>query len=184
MSLNNSCVRLLQLLDFHVSTLPPFLPPWFYSLPNPPPFPAIHNLGVQKHYSPLYQTLHAIFSDVFLNWCPSSTPVTFTHLAPSRLIIPLSLTLFSIPLFHHLPSPHINSSLFNQHLLNFNIQAHLFFPPIWCSISLHSLVPDSSYNIAIKRNNISHQPTSSPFPLHLSFPISPYFEGHLSDNPP
>lgn len=154
---------------------PPPLSPHVVLLVTPP-FPAIHNLGVQKHYSPLYQTLHAIISDVFLNWCPSSTPVTFTHLAPSCLIIPLLLTLFSIPLFHHLP-PHqpLNPSLFNQHPLNFNIEARLFFPPIWCSISLHSLVPDSSYNIAIKRNNISHQPPSSPFPLHLSFPISPYF---------
>lgn len=104
-SLNNSCVRLLQLLDFAVSTLPPLpasVSPRGSTCP-PSPFPAIHNLGVQKHYFPLYQTLHAVFSDVFLNWCPSSTPVTFTHLAPSRLIIPLSLTLFSIPLFHHLP---------------------------------------------------------------------------------
>lgn len=126
MSLNNSCVRLLLLFDFALSTPPASVSPRDSTRYPPPSFPAIHNLGVQKHYSHLYQTLHAIFSDVFLNWCPSSTPVTFTHFAPSRLIIPLSLTLFSIPLFHHL-SPHhqpLNPSLFNQHPLNFNIQAH------------------------------------------------------------
>lgn len=89
------------------------------------------------------------------------------HLATSSLIILLSLTLFSIPLFNHSFLP-----VFNQHPLNFNIQAHVL--PHSGSISLHSLVSDSTYNITIKRNNISHQPPSSPIFSHLSFPIFPY----------